>query len=130
MTCCVCSYSMYGIKQINTDNPATVGGTRTLTTPTTAVCRGTPTTVVSRGNPTTPTTPTAPTTPTTPTTPATVTTPPGNTEKSSPTPSGPQGSSTDHANMQLQPDGKYPTLKQHKNRKQAKSKECRNYNLY
>ena len=30
-------------------------------------------------------------------------TPPWNTDKSSPTPSGPQGSSTDHANMQ--PDG-------------------------
>ena len=34
----------------------------------------------------------------------TITTPPGNTDKSPPTPSGPRGSSTDHANMQL--DGK------------------------
>ena len=55
--------------EANSDNLATVGGTGTLTTPTT------------------------------------VTTPPGNTDKSHPTPSGPQGSSTDHANMQL--DGKY-----------------------
>ena len=38
-------------------------------------------------------------------TPTTGTTPPGNTDKSPPTPSGPQGSGTDYANMQL--DGKY-----------------------
>ena len=41
-------------------------------------------------------------------TPTIVLTPPGNTGKSPPTPSGPQGSITKQANMQ--PDGKYPTL--------------------
>ena len=46
----------------------------------------------------------------TPTTLTSVTTPPENTDSSSPTPSGPQGFNTEHANMQLQPDGKYPTL--------------------
>ena len=65
------------------------------------------TTVGDRGTPTTSTTPT---TVASSVTPATVTTPPGNTDRSPPTPSGPQGSSTDHGNMQLQPDGKYPTL--------------------
>ena len=57
---------------------ATIGGSRT------------PTTVANRGTPTTPTT---------------LTTLQGNTDKSPPTPSGPQGSGTDYANMQL--DGKY-----------------------
>ena len=38
-------------------------------------------------------------------TPTTLPTPPGNTDKSPSTPSGPQGSTTDHANKQL--DGKY-----------------------
>ena len=40
-------------------------------------------------------------------TPATLTTPPGNTDKSAPTPSEPQGASTDHANMPS--DGRYLT---------------------
>ena len=84
----VCLYCMC-TKQTNTNSPV-------MFTPTTIVGRGTPTptSVVSSGTPTT----------TTP-----VMTPPWNTGKTTTTPSGPQGSSTDHANMQLQPDGKYPT---------------------
>ena len=86
------------ITENNSDNPATVGGTRTLTTPTTAVCRGTPTTVVVSQRTPTPAVVSSET-------PTTSTTPQENTDKSVPTPSGPQGSSTDDAN--LPSDGKY-----------------------
>ena len=74
-------------KQNNNENPVmfapVVGGRGTPTIPTAIVTRGTPTA------------------------PTSVTAPPGNADRPLPTPSGPQGSNTDHATMKL--DGKYLT---------------------